>query len=144
MEEIPAAAPEAPGAEPLTLNDAERQLAALAQQLAARLEALSQAEEQRRQARDTREADLDRREMVARAREALEERGLPSALADCLSFPDEAAVLTGVEALEESFRAAVQQAVEQRLLTSAPKSAAPVNLSELADEDYYAAVCRND
>ena len=131
-------------AEPLTLPDAEQQLFALAQQLSARLEALSQAENARQEALDTREEQLRRREVTARAREALAERGLPPALADCLSFPDEEALRQGVDALEAAFRAAVQQAVDERLLADPPRSAAPAALSDLSDEDYYAAVCRND
>ena len=144
MEEFPITASESAGDQPLTLTDAERQLTALAQQLSAQLEALSQAESSRQQALDTREADLNRREMAAMAREALEERGLPAGLAECLNLEDEAALRAAVDTLEEAFRAAVQQEVEKRLLTAVPKSASAVSLSDLSDEDYYAAVCRNE
>lgn len=143
MEEYPIAAPEAVD-QPLTLAGAEKQLTALASQLSQQLEDLSQAQATRQTDLDTREADLNRREMAARAREALEDKGLPAALADCLSLSDDDALRTAVDALEEAFRAAVQQAVEKRLLADAPKSSAPVSLSDLSDEDYYAAVCRND
>lgn len=129
---------------PLTLEEAQAQLIALIQRLSARMDALSQAENDRREALDTREADLVRREKSAQARQALEDRGLPASLAECLFFPEEEDPEAAADAIEAAFRAAVQQAVEERLRTAAPKSASPLPLSELCDEDYYAAVCRND
>ena len=132
----PETAPDSPGA--------QERLAALAQQLTERLEAGLREENARRQALESREADLNRREMTAKTREELDKRGLPAALADCLVFSDESAMLTGVSVLEEAFRAAVQSGVEERLLSGAPKAASLTPLSELSDEEYYAAVCRND
>ena len=126
------------------LEELQSQLTNLIQRLAAQLDALAQAESDRAQALDTREADLDRRENAAKARQALEARGLPASLADCLTVTDENGAEAAAEALEKAFRAAVQQAVEARLCAEAPRSASPVPLSEMCDEDYYAAVCRND
>ena len=81
--------------------------------------------------------------MNARVREELEKRGLPVQLAEGLSFATPEEMEEGVQALEEHFRAAVQQGVEARLLTDAPKAAPLKPLSEMTDEDYYAAVfCR--
>ena len=126
-----------------TLNDVERQLAALAQKLSSQIEALSREDDIRREALDDREDDLRRREMAARAYDALKERALPTELADCLSFADEAALENAVDALEKAFRAAVQQGVEERLLTDAPRTGEMKPLSEMTDEEYYAAVSRN-
>lgn len=144
MEEEIGFAPEKTGEEPLTRAEVERQLGDLAQRLTQRIEAGNQAENARREELDTREDALHKRELAARAREALEKRGLPAALAETLSFPGEDALENGVNALEEGFRAAVQRAVEERLLTDAPKASSLKPLSELSDEDYYAAVCRRD
>lgn len=128
-----------------TLANVETHLAQLAARLSAQAEALSQQDDARRKNLDTREDDLRRRELSAMTRELLSQRGLPAELADCLAFTDEEAVRQGVDALEEAFRAAVQQGVEERLLSQdAPKSASVKPLSEMTDEEYYAAVSRND
>ena len=127
-----------------TLADVEQQLSALAQRLSAQIEAFAQQEQARSDALSGREEDLCRREMAAQARDALQERGLPTALADCLCFADAEEMQNGVDALEKAFRAAVQQGVEDRLLSDAPKSAAMKPLSEMTDEEYYAAVAPRD
>ena len=144
MEQPIAAAPERTGEEPLTRAEVERQMSEMAQRLTRQIEAGAQAEDARRQALNTREAELRRRELAALAREALEKRGLPAALAEALPFQEEEELNQGIAALEEAFRAAVQRGIEERLLTSAPKKAAVLPLSELSDEDYYAAVCRRE
>ena len=82
--------------------------------------------------------------MTAQAYEELKARELPTELAACLVFEDRDALTEGLNALEKAFRAAVQQGVEQRLLTDAPKTGEVKPLSEMSDEEYYAAVCRND
>lgn len=130
--------------EPLTRAEVERQLSEMAQRLTRQIEAGAQAEDARQQALNTREAELRRRELAALARETLEKRGLPVALAEALPFQEETALNQGIDALEEAFRAAVQRGVEERLFTSAPKKAAIPPLSQLSDEDYYAAVCRRE
>ncbi len=141
MEETPIVQPETA---PLTAASLERQLAELARKLTEQMEAHSLSLEKRRESMEEKEQDLTRREMAARARSLLRERELPEELADCMSFSDEAAVEKAVDALEEAFRAAVQQGVEERLLTAAPKAGAVTPLDQLSDEEYYAAVCRND
>ena len=128
-----------------TLAAVEGRLAELAARLSAQVEALTEQDESRRRTLDTREDELRRRELTAQAHELLQQRGLPAALADCLAFADEDALRRGVDALENAFRAAVQQGVEERLLTQdAPKSGAVKPLSEMTDEEYYAAVSRSN
>lgn len=122
---------------PLSL---EAQLGALAQQLSRALEKSAQADEERKNGLDQRENALKKQEMAASARAAMEKRGLPVHLAEGLVFEEEAAMEAAADALEESFRAAVQKAVEERLLSDAPKAAPALPLSDLCDEDYYAAV----
>ncbi|MBR1585050.1 MAG: DUF4355 domain-containing protein [Clostridia bacterium] len=142
MEENVTTAPEE--ARPLTAADVERQLAALAQTLMAQMEKNAQADTSRQEQMDAREQDLARRELAAKARRLLMEKELPEDLADSLFFENEAAMAQAIDALEIAFRAAVQQAVEERLSDSAPKAGALVPLDQLTDEEYYAAVCRND
>lgn len=142
MEETPITpAAEAQEAPALSL---EKQLADWARHFTEQMEASRQALENRQAGMDEREKELARRERAAQARECLRERGLPEELADCLFFADDDAVRQGVDALEAAFRAAVQQGVEERLLSSAPKTGALKPLDQLSDEEYYAAVCRND
>lgn len=144
MEEPILENPETAGEGPLTRAEVERQMSEMAQRLTRQIEAGAQAENARREELNTREAELRRREMAALAREELEKRGLPTALAEALPFQEKEKLAQGMDALEEAFRAAVQQGVEERLLTGAPKKAALKPLSELSDEEYYAAVCRRD
>ena len=128
-----------------TLAAVEGRLAELAARLSAQVEALTEQDETRRQTLDTREDELRRRELTAQAHELLQQRGLPTALADCLAFADADALRRGVDTLESAFRTAVQQGVEERLLTQdAPKSGAVKPLSEMTDEEYYAAVSRGN
>lgn len=133
--------------EPITapaeaLSRLEQMLTGLAGQLSAQVEALAREDTARRAALEDREDDLRRREMLSLARELLQEKELPAELADCLCCPDEAALRAAADALEEAFRAAVQRGVEERLLTDAPKTGAVKPLSDMTDEEYYAAVCR--
>ena len=141
MEDHPA---QEPLETPLTREDVERQFTLLSEQLQRQLELSAQEAAARKDALDGREEEVRRREMAALAKEMLEERSLPAALAGALSFENEDALKEGVDALESAFRAAVQQGVEERLLSAAPKTAPLVPLSELSDEEYYAAVCRRE
>ena len=141
MEDHPA---QEPLETPLTREDVERQFTLLSGQLQRQLELSAQEAAARKDALDGREEEVRRREMAALAKEMLEERSLPAALAGALSFENEDALKEGVDALESAFRAAVQQGVEERLLSAAPKTAPLVPLSELSDEEYYAAVCRRE
>lgn len=123
---------------------AESELAALARRLADQLETARQAQDAREESIREREAALRTQELAALARRMLREKELPEELADCLTFADEAAVKCGVDAIEEAFRAAVQQGVEARLQSAAPKTGEIKPIDQLTDEEYYAAVCRND
>ena len=114
----------------------EERVNALAEQWSAHLTT-------RQEALDARESALRSRERSARVREALEKRGLPAALSACLNGQGTEEVEGGVAALEEAFRAAVQQAVDARLTTGAPKAAPFKPLSEMTDEEYYAAVAHS-
>ena len=113
--------------------------------LARRLEEKIAAEETEQAARDaaltTREDALARRELIALARDELQRRALPASLAEQLPFTSQEALCSGLDALEDAFRAAVQQGVEERLLSAAPKAAPVKAPSEMTDEEYYAAVC---
>lgn len=128
---------------PLTRTELEEQLSALARQLTERLAQGEAQEQARSQALSQREEELRRREMAALARECLAAHGLPPALAEALRFSDEADMEQGVALLEEAFRAAVQQGVEERLLLSAPKVAPVRPVGELTDAEYYAALAQN-
>ncbi|NLD82576.1 MAG: DUF4355 domain-containing protein [Clostridiales bacterium] len=141
MEETPIVQPDFA---PVTAASVEQQLADLARKLTEQLEANRQTLNRRQESMEEKEQELTRRELAAKARDLLRRRQLPEELADCLSFADEEAIEKAVDALEEAFRAAVQQGVEERLLTDAPKTGALVPLDQLSDEEYYAAVCRND
>ena len=144
MEELPIALPEENPDQPLTRADVERQLSALSQRISEKIEESARQEAARREALDTREEELLRREMTAKAREMLESRGLPGEIAPALSCETAESLHEAVDALERAFRAAVQQGVEERLIASAPKAAVLKPLSELTDEEYYAAVSRNE
>ena len=122
----------------------EERLSDLAQQITRQMEKSAQDEKDRRNALDERETAIARREMLSRAREEMEKRGLPAALSECMAFADEDAMKQGIDLMEESFRTAVQAAVEARLLDHAPKTAVMRPLSDLPDDEYYAAVCRTN
>ena len=128
------------GSETVSQPRLEDQLSALAQQLSRALNESAQADEARRNQLDQRELALKKQEMLARAKAEMEKRGLPVQLAAGLSFETAEEMETAVHALEESFRAAVQQGVEERLLSDAPKAQPLQPLAEMTDEDYYAAV----
>lgn len=115
--------------------------------LARRLEEKIAAEETAQVARDaalmTREDALARRELIALARDELQRRALPASLAEQLPFTSQEALCSGLDALEDAFRAAVQQGVEARLLDGAPKKTVVKPAEEMSDAEYYAAMCRN-
>ena len=127
---------------PLTRTELEEQLGALARQLTERLAQGEAQEQARSQALNQREEELHQREMVALARERLAAHGLPPALAEALRFADAESMEQGIALLEEAFRAAVQQGVEERLLLSAPKVIPVRPAGELSDAEYYAALAQ--
>lgn len=85
-----------------------------------------------------REQQVIRRELRATALERLAEKDLPKALADAISYTDEQACEKSLEAVEQAFRAAVKQGVEQRLRGRVPTGdVSAVSASELTDDEYY-------
>ena len=73
----------------------------------------------------------------------MQRRALPASLAEQLPFTSQEALYSGLDALEDAFRAAVQQGVEARLLDGAPKKTVVKPAEEMSDAEYYAAMCRN-
>lgn len=93
---------------------------------------------EREAAIDRRERELLRRELRARAVQLLAQRGLPTELAQAMSFEDEQGCDAGVEALDGAFRKAVQAMVNQKLGAQAPAMNAPAfDSASLTDEQYY-------
>ena len=86
-----------------------------------------------------RERQLAERELRAVALEKLAERGLPGELADALPYGSEEACMTGLDAVEEAFRRAVQTAVDERLRGKAPAADVrrAMNAEALTDSEYY-------
>lgn len=78
---------------------------------------------EREDALDSREAELTRRELRATALGLMSQRGIPSELIDCVSMADEKAMVDSLGRAETAFRAAVNQAVAQRMRGGAPKDA---------------------
>jgi len=62
-----------------------------------------------------REAEIMRRELRAAALDTLEQRGLPSGLADVLIYTGAEECQTSIEAVEKAFRQAIQRGVDERL-----------------------------
>ena len=128
------------GNENVPCSRLEDQLSALAQQLSHALQESAQMDEARRNQLDQRELALKKQEMLAKAKAEMEKRGLPCELAAGLEFENAEEMAAAVSALEDCFREAVQKGVEERLLSDAPKAQPLQPLSEMTDEDYYAAV----
>ena len=63
-------------------------------------------------------ADVTARELKAEARETLNEKGLPTELAEILNYADADACKASVDTVERAFRAAVEKCVEQKLKSS--------------------------
>ena len=68
-----------------------------------------------------REANITRRELQATAKDTLIDKGLPVELFETLNYSDAESCMQSIEAVEKSFKAAVEKAVENRI----KKSAAP-------------------
>lgn len=86
-----------------------------------------------------RERQLMERELRAMALERLAERGLPRELADALPYDSEEHCLSGLEALEQSFRRAVQDAVDSRLRGRVPSVGGMrrMDTDAMSDAEYY-------
>ena len=67
-----------------------------------------------------REEALKHREIHAAAVQLLQEKGLPAELADAMEFADEASMRAAVTQLEQVFRLALQQGIEERMKGIAP------------------------
>lgn len=109
-----------------------------------RLAAMTEEEKSRYQlsrreaALDEREKLLVERELRAMALEQLAERNLPRELADALPYDSEERCLKGLDALEQAFRRAVQEGVDERLRGKAPKLGGVHNDAEgMSDAEYY-------
>lgn len=63
---------------------------------------------------------LTRRELVLDAREVLADRKLPDGFVDLLDYSDKDSCLKSIDVLEEAFRTAVQEGVNEKLKGSAP------------------------
>ena len=70
-----------------------------------------------------REDTLKRREARAGAVQLLLKKGLPAGLADTLEFADGNSAAAAVEQLEQAFRTALQQGIEERMKGMAPAAA---------------------
>lgn len=86
-----------------------------------------------------REKRLMERELRAMALERLAERGLPAELADALPYDGEERCMGALDAIEQAFRHAVQEAVEQRLRGKTPSMGGAIRMDAdaLSDEEYY-------
>lgn len=69
-----------------------------------------------------REKEITRRELRADAIEKLAEKGLPAALADVLVYSDAETCNQSMRSVEKAFRAAVENAVNDRLRSESPKT----------------------
>lgn len=68
-----------------------------------------------------RESEITRRELRAQALETLAEKGLPKQLADILVYTDAESTNNSIDAVEKSFREAVEAAVNERLKGEPPR-----------------------
>lgn len=74
--------------------------------------------EKKEQELSDRESEITKRELKMMAKEALIEKGLPVELADTLIYTDAENCTASIEAVEKSFKTAVEKAVENRLKNS--------------------------
>lgn len=89
---------------------------------------------------DAREQAILGRELRAEAARLLQSRSLPAGLVEIVNCASAEGMQASVNALEQAFRAAVQQGVEARLCGSAPAGVrGQVQESDRSDEDYYRA-----
>lgn len=78
--------------------------------------------QKRDKALSDREAEITRRELRATALETLAEKGLPKGLADILNYADADATQSSIDAVEKSFREAVEAAVNEKLKGNPPRT----------------------
>lgn len=70
-----------------------------------------------------RETALTRREIRAAAVQLLQEKGLPAGLADALEYADADGMSAAIGQLDQAFRAALKQGIEERMKGIAPAAA---------------------
>lgn len=75
-----------------------------------------------------READLNKRELMSTAKETLNGKGLPSALAIALDYTDAEACNKSIDVIGKVFDEAVQKAVEERIRGGDPIKKSKTNL----------------
>ena len=94
----------------------------------------------REEALTAREDAVSAREKQQQALTLLRDHALPDEMAPALSLMTEEEMLAAVTAWDEWFRAAVRQAVEERLGGSVPLTGVMQDVSALSDADYYASL----
>jgi len=67
-----------------------------------------------------REGDIIKRELRAKALDTLGQKGLPTELADTLSYADEDGLNASLTSVEKAFRASLSKAVDEKLKGSPP------------------------
>ena len=99
------------------------------------------AAQERENALAAREAEINRRELRATAIDTLAKRGLPTSLEAVLVYKDADSCNASIDVLEKTFRAAVQQGVEERLKASGVniRSGNTPDYARMSDAEYYAA-----
>jgi len=107
----------------------------------AKMTADEQAEYARKQAEKTlaeREAAVTKRELMAAAKAALAEKGLPTELAGVLDYSDKDACDSSLDAVSKAFSASVETAVNKRLKQSggAPKTGKASGMSGIETAFY--------
>lgn len=103
----------------------------------AKMNAEQKAEYERQQLEEKlnkREKEITRRELRATALETLAEKSLPKQLADILDYTDADSTNKSIEAVEKSFREAVEQAVNERLKGNPPQKGGGGQSSKLEEE----------
>ncbi|HPF86512.1 MAG TPA: DUF4355 domain-containing protein [Candidatus Limiplasma sp.] len=70
-----------------------------------------------------REDALKQREIHAETVQLLQQKGLPADLADALSYADRDSMQSAVDQLEQAFRTALQQGIEERMKGMTPAAA---------------------
>lgn len=88
---------------------------------------------------EAREKEITGRELRAEAMRLLQERGLPSELADAVNYGSAENLQESMDAVESAFRMAVQSGIEQRLRGNAPALNHRKAENEQSDADYYRA-----
>lgn len=88
---------------------------------------------------NVREAQIHQRELRAGILQQLHMRGLPEELQAAISFDSEEGAQQSLDAVEQAFRSAVQQGIEQRMRGETPGMARMPSRADVSDKDYYGA-----